>query len=192
MRKMVLMFAAVMLLTAPAHALPLQLTQGAFVSLPIDAFGDASEDGVRVIFSQTFGFFDSSAAFEPNTATVYLREPTAFAFVTVGNESCSAIPGAGDCGFINLSSPGFTETTLTAPFIATGHLNVGAGFDVVGQGILTGSACLVGAFPCGVDTAVAAYTFNMPESPTVLLLVASFVAFFGVRFLRERHRKLAS
>ena len=85
--------------------------------------------------------------------------------------------------------PSNVDWVVTTPFTAAGHLNVGDGFDFVGQGLLTGTVNRV----VDVDNSpVLRYTFSVPEPPTLLLVVASFgtlVVLFSARVLRDRRHR---
>jgi hypothetical protein len=67
-------------------------------------------------------------------------------------------------------------------------------FDLVGRGIVEATWDPVGPGVnfCSPICLNVRYTFSVPEPPTLLLVVVALAAFFGVRFLRERHRKLVS
>jgi hypothetical protein len=157
MRKIttVLVFAMVMILTAVAHAEALYITDGTLVLEGLDSFGRFSGDGFSGGFSIPFGV-SVGFAFGTGTDPVSFLRPlgagSGFASVIVGNANCTVLPSF-SCGTITVTSlpmplppnndwlfdpNGFSVFT---PFTATGHLNVGSGFDLVGQGTLEGLFC---------------------------------------------------
>jgi len=75
----------------------------------------------------------------------------------------------------------------SAPFTATGHLNVGDGFDFAGQGIVQITWC-----PLCPNSAIpnARYVFAVAEPPTLFLVVAALVP-LGALFSPVSSRPLA-
>ena len=95
------------------------------------------------------------------------------------------------CGGITLASqpltlppagwPANVPFTDSALFTATGHLNVGEGFDVQGWGTVVGTICPL----CEVASSTnVRYTFSVAEPSTLLLLAGGIVALVGTRRAR--------
>jgi hypothetical protein len=95
------------------------------------------------------------------------------------------------CGFVSMvNSPfvlppdfDFRHYDLSAPFTATGHLDVGDGFDLIGAGFLRVEAC----FTCGpIPFQRSTYTFVAPEPSTWLLLASGLVLGITCTVVRRR------
>jgi len=97
------------------------------------------------------------------------------ALVTVGSDTCGGF-GQNNfyfCGNLSISAPDipFSERVPGAsspplPFTATGHFNVGPGYDVVGQGTV------ISTYNFSVTSPDFLYSFTVPEPSTLVLLVS--------------------
>jgi hypothetical protein len=76
----------------------------------------------------------------------------------------------------------------TVPFTAIGHLDVGGGFDIVGDGILAGTVCGRNTTCDTFTTPILRHAFSVPEASTLLLLVTSL----GVLVVLQRQRAARS
>src|SRR5262245_19896087 len=162
-----------------AGAEPLTITSGGFLFSPTLGTGAASGNDFSISFLDQAGFRGGLLEFS-NRFSCCLGE------ITVGADTCrwGFVP-SGNCGFLALTSstaippnpvPGEPFTIDPIPFTAAGHLNVGPGYDVFGQGSVTGtycghpSDCQGFAFPPDRLT----YSFSVPEPPTFLSLLTAF------------------
>jgi hypothetical protein len=199
-----ILFATAILVSDAAHAAPLTATDG-FISLfPSDRFADFSGEGFSVHMISPFGEppFPVFGAGIVSIATGFDAFGGGSIDVQVDGASCTApVPSLG-CGMMTLTSPRLqlppadwppgVNFVATAPFTAAGFLNVGGGFDFVGQGFVEGVPfCFNDQAPCGAfgfsEGSVLHYTFSVSEPPTLVLVVAALGVFgvlFGVRFLR--------
>src|SRR5262249_54858860 len=155
-----------------AGAEPLTITGGDFVFSPTLAQGGAGGDGFGISFLDQAGFRGGNPV---NLLEFSNRNSCCLGQITVGPDICSfGFAPSGNCGFLALISstaiplnpvPGEPFTIDPIPFTAEGHLNVGPGYDVVGQGSVSGrycsvpSDCLGLAFP--PDRLF--YSFSVPE-----------------------------
>jgi hypothetical protein len=183
----VVVLVVVTVLTGAAHATSLTVTEGSVTDYTTDLFARFSGDGFSVLMSAPFGF----GAFG-GIITIGFGADSGFFRIVVGGLSCVGPPG--NCGFVTLTSPHLATPPpdwphnvnfiVAAPFTATGHLNVGDGFDLVGQGMLEGILCFdFSQSPCnepGFESGkVSRYTFSataVPEPSTLLLVVAALGA----------------
>jgi len=183
-----IVFVLATFLSDPAQATTLTITEGTVTLVWMDTFANFSGDGATVVMNSATSF-TPSGAFGTGTMSTDVRFGIVPGFydVHVGNAACvSSFPGFADCGHLTLTSVGLalppnwplTENFVaTVPFTAAGHLNVADGFDLVGDGVLTGIACFdysdsrcAGTFG---GTFVLKYTFAVAEPPTLALLIAS-------------------
>jgi hypothetical protein len=188
MRKIaaVLLIAMVTVLTGKAaHAVPLPIT-GGFIDVRFsgDSFARFGGDGFSVEIGATIPFVG------PGTLNLGGELFFGFVQVVVGNETCSfpTLEPSFTCGFITLNHPPLptgSQTSFSAPFTASGHLNVGGGFDFVGQGIVVSDFRCPGVFP--EFCTVIGYGFSVPvtEPPSLLLLVAGALAIAGLTIVRN-------
>jgi len=101
--------------------------------------------------------------------------------VVDGVGTCDGVPLSTNCGFIQLANPpaqltaefDFRHYDLSVPFTATGHLDVGDGFDIIGAGFLRAEFCAT-CFPNSVFQRWT-YTFVVPEPFTWLLLASGLM-----------------
>ena len=144
-----------------------------------------------------FGDFGPAFGVEPFVQPILIyNSPSGVAHVGVGTQECfgSLIPFV-SCGDITLTSPGFampadwpitTPFVATVPFTATGQLLVGGNqYDLVGQGMVTGTRCLTPCGPFSGTRASLAYNFSVGEPPSLVLMLASTIA-IGIAFLTHR------
>jgi hypothetical protein len=200
-----IVFAAVTVLTGSAHATPSTITFGEILGFgsaldTVYDFGGADSEGVGfgargitlgVVPLEVYGSGVNSIPLEGTNE------------LSVGEVTCFGTTGPGgpdpQCfGFIQLTNtpitpaPDFNDpmafTVGSAPFTATGHLNVGDRVDFVGQGVVESTFC--GGPPnCPRFEWVVRYTFTVDEAPTLFLTLASLGALgalFSVRLLRDR------
>jgi hypothetical protein len=166
-----------------AHATPLTVTTGSISFLDLDKLGSFSGDGFSVDFPNN--------DFAISTDYLFTGNPTSVTFtlwnanVDVGSDQCVT-----DCGTFTLTSGGMAPMPADWPvdqnyyastsFTMTGHLNVGPGYDIVGQGVVDGVQFgLVTQHPFGTAGLVQ-YTFTTPEPSTLLLALVGLGA-CGVR-----------
>jgi PEP-CTERM motif len=97
------------------------------------------------------------------------------ALVTVGSDTCGGFVQTDFyfCGSLSTFAPDIplSERVLGAsspplPFTATGHFNVGPGYDVVGQGTV------IATYNSSVLSPDFHFTFAVPEPSTLVLLVS--------------------
>ena len=191
--KKIFVLAMMTLLTATAHATTLTVTEGDLTLFGTDKFAGFSGDGFSVHMISPFGV-NTGQAFGVGIASITVGFPggdSGSLTVQVGASSCT-FPFSLDCGTITVTSPRLESRPAdwpinvpfiaTAPFFATGHLNVGDGFDFVGQGVLTGVICFIdcppGFFALGGPGLE--YTFGVPEPPSLLLLAGAVLAIAGM------------
>ena len=200
MSRWILTLLALLLFADAAHATTLEITEGTLLSraLSINVLGDGwlRGDGVTMRVAAFAGYAGPPpTAYQLNLA----NQNFIWAFVTVGDDFCLLGPGSyggqppGDysspCGTLTFSSPvpfesgPFSEPYVTAPvpFTLSGHLNVGPGYDVVGQGTLVGLYCIHTVCEGSYASAAALrYTFAVPEPTTLTLLFGGVVALMAV------------
>ena len=206
--KIALIFALLILLPHSANATTLTITQG-FIDLIEDfsPFGQFAGDNFGVVaLEESIGNRSRAFAVDPFIWTFTFRAPSE-AFV--GGQECRAVenpPVFTNCGQITLTSPGFAmpanwpQTTLftaAVPFSVTGFLLVGGNqYDMVGQGMVTGSRCLdisacgiiADAYSIGgirVVSTTIDYRFSVGEPPSLVLMLVSTIA-IGIAFLVYR------
>jgi hypothetical protein len=200
MRKIaaVLVFALVTVLTGSAYATTLTVEEGRITLWGMDRGFNFSGDGFSVFLVSPSGANISLVMGVEGSAsiTTFFDVPGS-AFVSVGQSACTQFsfpdPKQMNCGAITLTSPGLPipplgGVTESVAFTATGHFNVGDGYDFVGQG--TVNATFDPNFGFGPALQ---YTFSVAEPPTLLLVVASFGALgvlFSARVLRDRRYRL--
>jgi hypothetical protein len=202
-----LFFALVILLPHSANATTLTITQG-FIELiqdfsPVGQFGGDNFDVIAL--EESIGNRNRAFAVDPFIWTFTFSAPSQ---ARVGGEECRAMSGPPvftNCGQITLTSPGFampadwpqtTVFTATVPFSVTGFLLVGGNqYDMVGQGMVTGSRCL-DISACGiiadagllegirVNTTID-YRFSVGEPPSLVLALVSTIA-IGIAYLVHR------
>jgi hypothetical protein len=202
-----LFFALLILLPHSANATTLTITQG-FIELiqdfsPVGQFGGDNFDVIAL--EESIGNRNRAFAVDPFIWTFTFSAPSQ---ARVGGEECRAMSGPPvftNCGQITLTSPGFampanwpqtTVFTATVPFSATGFLLVGGNqYDMVGQGMVTGSRCL-DISACGiiadagllegirVNTTID-YRFSVGEPPSLVLALVSTIA-IGIAYLVHR------
>ncbi len=162
--------AAVTGLASAAHATPIA-TDG-FVNLyPADISASFDGDGFSVSVTLPFSFSGGPGS----SITIPLGSSFGGnANVEVDGTVCGA-PPLPTCGVFTLTTEPFAS--LPAPFTATGHLNVGDGFDFVGQGVVEpGCGPGFGLPACNIGTPIWVYRFTVPEPSTFLLLGTSLGA----------------
>jgi hypothetical protein len=128
--------------------------------------------------------------------------------VRVGTTVCEGVgddpPAAASCGTMTLANFGLPPPpadlllenySASGPFIASGHLDVGEGLDIVGQGTVTEAVCFNNTVaPCDRAGFFISYVFFSPptsvsEPATLLLTLAALGVLVGALFLRDRwHR----
>jgi hypothetical protein len=196
---------ALLLFANTAGATTLEITEGTLLSraLSINILGDGwlRGDGVTMRVAAFAGYAGPPpTAYQLNLA----NQNFIWAFVTVGDDFCLLGPGSyggqppGDysspCGTLTFSSPvpfesgPFSEPYVTAPvpFTLSGHLNVGPGYDVVGQGTLVGLYCIHTICEGSYASAAALrYTFTVPE-PSTLGLVATGLGLMACAWRRRQ------
>jgi hypothetical protein len=161
----------------------LTITGGSFIFSPTLGTGGASGDNFSISFLDQAGFRGGQVVFAN-------RNSCCLGQIIVGADTCRfGFSPSEECGFLTLTSsippnpvPGEPFTIDPIPFTAAGHLNVGPGFDVFGQGSVTGRYCSVPtdclgfAFPPDRLT----YSFSVPEPPSLLLLAGALLAIAGM------------
>ena len=114
--------------------------------------------------------------------------------VVDGVGTCDGDGAGKTCGFISMFNPPFVlppdfdfrHFDLSAPFTATGHLDVGDGFDIIGAGFLRIEMCFI----CGpVPFRQWTYTFVAPEPSTWLLLASGLMLLIAGTSVRRSHRR---
>src|SRR5262249_35085713 len=119
--------------------------------------------------------------------------------VVVGVGTCDGVPFGGptppkDCGFLQMSNPAaappadFSHYDVSVPFTATGHLDVGDGFDIIGAGVLRVEFCAT-CFPNFLFRRWT-YTFVAPESSTWLLVASGLMLVITCTVARGNRRPL--
>jgi hypothetical protein len=202
-------FAALVLLAVmtciprEAQATPLTITGGGLFYTPFESAAGFAGDDFAVFMSGAAGIA-TWEAFGVDTFTVSqdFHGALGSASVQVGTATCSGPPD--DCGTITLASRGLPSIPVNwptnvpfvarVPFTATGHLNVGNGFDIVGRGILTGIHCSSGDDfqPCDPDTPQLFYSFHsvtVPEPPHALQPVAAAIVMAGMLVVHRRQSR---
>jgi len=174
----------------------LTITGGGFVFSPQLGQGFASGDDFSISFLDQAGFRGGHLDFSTSPFSCCLGQ------ITVGPDTCNwgFVPSA-NCGFLTLTAaiplnpvPGEPFTIDPIPFTAAGHLNVGPGFDVFGQGSVTGRYCSVPtdcqgfAFPPDRLT----YSFSVPEPPAFLSFLTGFGLVLTLRTLSSKGRRSPS
>jgi hypothetical protein len=205
-----LVLLALLFLAIPAPVAALTITQGGLGFTPNAGSGQFGGEDFFVAFSDGIGLpgllSQNLAGIQSLSLGVLLpNAPPGFgdAFVRVGDLTCQIA-----CGSIALTLPqGLppappdhvpgTPIILMAPFTATGHLNLGPGFDLVGQGTASWFFCVS---PCDntVPTAVLSFRFmspaTVPEPSLFLLLalgIAVVIAYPGARLVSPPASALA-
>jgi len=124
----------------------LTITGGSFVFSSQLGTGGASGDDFSISFLDQAGFRGGN---QVNLLDFSNRNSCCLGEIIVGPDTCrwGFVP-SGNCGFLALTSstaipanpvPGEPFTIDPIPFTAEGHLNVGPGYDVFGQGSVTGA-----------------------------------------------------
>ena len=198
-----LLLLALLLLTSPARATTttLVITSGG------GFFDCAGENGVSIGGNDFFALYRSlnGSCFGSLSGPFQIFVPfadsgfgTNSGFVTVHNDICSYGPspfgGVNFCGsLIITTTEGLgprpddpTTPVVPVPFTATGHLNVGPGYDVVGQGEVFWKWNCLG--PCGGFVANLGLTFTAPEPSTLMLLVSGLALMVCAWFIHTRRR----
>jgi PEP-CTERM motif len=179
-----LLLLALLLLAAPVEAVTLPITEGSVTfgcgGGACDQFAFFGGRGFEVSIIQPFccgGPFGVIPEPTVNTIELFVSPGTGGGVsVRVGDHPpCEGIGEVElDCGFITVTTPGFHNPhmegdvlTASTPFRAFGRLNVGPGFDLVGQGIAVHTDC----GPCPGLNIRTDYTFRarVPEPATWLL-----------------------
>src|SRR5262249_4942623 len=120
----------------------LTITGGSFIFSPTLGTGVASGDDFSISFL-------GQAAFRGGHLDFSNPDGCCLGQIIVGPDTChwGFVP-SGNCGFLALTAaippnpvPGAPFTIDPIPFTAEGHLNVGPGYDVFGQGSVTGTYC---------------------------------------------------
>jgi len=109
------------------------------------------------------------------------------ALVTVGTDTCNGLSVFASCGQLTISAPAIPlservlgASTAPVPFTATGHLNVGPGYDVVGQGTVTAT------YNTSVSLPDFHYTFAAESSPVLAVPELSILRRLSPRHLYGR------
>jgi len=190
-------FALVTILNGTAAATMLTATDGGLTFFLLDRAANFSGDGFSVQMTSPFGL-DTTAAFTSGMVSIFtVFDNSGFVSVDISGKSCTA--SSLTCGTITLTSAGLppapadwpsdVDYVATTPFTATGHLDVAAGFDFVGQGLLTGTICrhLQPSLACAEGPELQ-YVFGVPDSPGLLTLVGGALAIAGLFILRWSRR----
>jgi len=176
----------------------LTITGGSFVFSSQLGTGGASGDDFSISFLDQAGFRGGN---QVNLLDFSNRNSCCLGEIIVGPDTCrwGFVP-SGKCGFLALASstaipanpvPGEPFTIDPIPFTAEGHLNVGPGYDVFGQGSVTGTYCSVPtdcqgfAFPPDRLT----YSFSVPEPPAFLSFLTGFGLVLTLRTLSSTGRR---
>jgi len=194
-----LVLAVATLLTAVAHADTLTITSGGAGFNPNIIGANFAGDGFSGFLIDDFGMPSLSSSSPPSGAFSMTLNfgpfwPARLASVQVGSAFCLTVGSIDtNCGSLALTTSGLAGLGATAPFTATGHLNVGDGFDLVGQGT-------VGAFPycqtgpgCSNPAVLLNYTFSAPvPAPSSLLLLAAVALEVARKFIIVHRRQTVS
>jgi hypothetical protein len=201
-----LLLAVIAVLPAAAQATPLTITTGGLTYSPFTRGAAFLGDDFGVLMSETSGI-STVDAFGVDTFILSqsFNGAAGFANVFVGAALCSGPPD--DCGTITLTSRGLpplptnwpmnTPFIARVPFTATGHLNVGGGFDIVGRGVLTGIHCFTrdDFASCPSETPRLIYgfqSFTVAEPPTALLPIAGVMVLVAMIAVHRRRRPIGS
>ncbi len=159
----------VILVPGVAHATPLVATWGWIGLYGVDTWADFGGEEFSVFVSQPSSFISN-----PFTIAIGMNGMDGdgglihlyFGWGEVYGAICSSYAlGIGEtCGSMTLAYDPLA--TLPAPFTLTGHLNVGDGFDFVGQGTVR----------AGTPNPYPWLRYTVPEPSTLLLVIASLGA----------------
>jgi hypothetical protein len=182
-------------LAAIAHATTLTVTSGGAGFNQNTGSVAFSGDGFSVSIIDSFGMPQLAFPFFPFVPVVgmsFSQYPARFGSVQVGSESCSlsaGVPQDFSCGFVTFTgSAPLTGFGATAPFTASGHLNVGEGFDFVGEGVVrAGQYCATG--PCTDPGLSLSWGFAAPvPEPSSLPLLATAALVVAGRLIIAHRR----
>jgi PEP-CTERM motif-containing protein len=192
----VVLFTAAVIWAPTAQATTREITGGSIASNALgsrDSFaglagpGWSAQGQITGIFYVGGAFF--GFGFDFNPAAIL---PTQ---ITVDGVTCmpatNSFPGDPCTGAVFMTmapfpplQPGFSGTE---PFTATGHINVGDGFDIVGQGFVTLTSCP----GCDFGFPTASFDFVVPE-PSTLMLTSIGLGVVGVAWRKARRRENVS
>ena len=172
------------LFAAPVGATTLEITGGLIEHAFLGGIAQVSATLSGPGFSATM-FDDDHISFqsEASGAILFAHTPgnaivDQRALVTVGSETCGGFFPSDffyACGFLATTAPPLPEPrvlgeSVTVPFTASGHFNVGPGYDVVGQGFVTAT------YRERVSEPDLRFEFEVPEPSTLALLLSGLVA----------------
>jgi hypothetical protein len=185
------LFAVMMVVPRAVEATPLLITEGrVFFEHEFGGGGRLSGTNFSLFFAYGISVIPPEDIWGVQTfiGHVPLFGNFGDAVVRVGQDECVADELDEDCGSITFTSRGLPPLPSPpvnpfrgiVPFTATGHLNVGSGFDIVGRGFLIachGSACSGG----GNSTIGYSFTsFTVDEPADALLPLLGVLVMAGM------------
>jgi len=184
MKATLMVLLALVAVASPARAVTLEITSGTITeifngpavvaaTLLGPGFTATMEDDLHISF---FGSPTGVISFSHLADIGFLDQR---ALITVGAESCGGFTdyhtNTYDCGVLfiagaPLPEPRVLGTSVTGlPFTASGHFNVGPGYDVIGQGFVTAT------YRDRTDFPDLSFTFAVPEPSTLALGLGGLV-----------------
>lgn len=167
-----------LLLTGSAAAATVEATSGVVLGFARDTFINIQGDDFSLISSSGNPFIR-----QPDGGQVPVFAP---AFVVDGTSIPSTPDFHGSLRMFHAVPAGWPALPPNEPFVTsflmTGHVDLGGGFDLFGQGTVALGPIVSDALP------YATYTFTTPE-PSTLLLLSGAVGAVAVRSYRHRRRQ---
>jgi hypothetical protein len=213
MTRLGLLLACVLLAAAPAQAVTITVTEGAFFIYLFDTRLQAGGPVLTLAFDSPFTHVPQPVGSGLLLTTYELASQFGGTngTVTVNGESCTVlgIVGGPSCGSLTFLSVPTAEPPAdwlpahafesflspAVPFVMLGHVNIGPGFDVVGSGTVDTLTCFANfTGPCapggyafmGSGAPVSRFAFaSVPEPSTAALLVTGSALLTALMLMRR-------